>query len=67
MPHRQLPVSPSDVLRIPEADIPEVLRNLVQQRALSGLVARIHGELHSGDPALRVEGRKALDRLGFTD
>lgn len=67
MPHLQLPASPAEVLSIPETDIPEVLRRLVQRRELSVLLARIHREMRSSDPAARDEGRRALHRLGFTE
>ena len=62
-----LPSAPHEVLDIPMAEIPDVIRGLVQRRRLSPLMRRINADLLSEDPALRRTSRTALRRLGFPD
>ncbi|MFZ7092036.1 hypothetical protein [Primorskyibacter sp. 2E233] len=67
MPHTSLPHVSEEVLAIPEANIPETLRALIEQQKLSTLMARIHRELSSDDQGLRQQSRAALNRLGFPE
>ena len=67
MPQTHLPRVPEDLLAIPSKDMPEVFRSLLRERRLSPLMARIHSDLRSDDPALRRMSGTALKRLGFTD
>ena len=57
----------NDLLAIPPQNMPDTIRSLLRERKLSPLVARIHSDLRSDDPALRRMGGQALVRLGFTD
>ncbi|EAU45782.1 hypothetical protein R2601_10774 [Salipiger bermudensis HTCC2601] len=52
---------------MPPSDMPNVIRRLTADRKLSGLVSRIHRDLHSNDPARRSQGALALKRLGFPE
>jgi hypothetical protein len=63
----KLPKAPADVLDVPAANMPDVIRDLMSARALSALVASIHDELRSEDLAVRARARAALDRLGFVE
>jgi hypothetical protein len=67
MPQSQLPRVSEDLLAIPPRDMPDTIRCLLRERRLSPLMARIHSDLRSDDPALRRMGGQALARLGFTD
>ena len=67
MPQRDLPRASEDVLAITPSDMPAVIRDLVQARRLSPLMARIHAELRSDDPALRRRSGQALRHMGFPD
>ncbi len=62
-----LPASPSDVLNVPDEDVPDVSRRLIRRNALSPLMQRIHAELQSDDPQCRLTGSKALRHLGFSE
>ncbi len=67
MPSGAVPRKSSDVLKIPEADVPAVITELMTRRAFSGLVTRIHEEMRAPDPGVQTRAREALNRLGFTD
>ena len=62
-----LPHGTRDVLDMPPSDMPNVIRRLTADHKLSGLVSRIHRDLHSNDPARRSQGALALKRLGFPE
>ena len=67
MPQTHLPRAPEELLAVSDQDMPDVFRTLVRERRLSPLIARIHSDMRSADPALRQLGGRALKRLGFTD
>ncbi|MBV2360241.1 hypothetical protein KUH32_10680 [Thalassococcus sp. CAU 1522] len=67
MPHHVLPTATDEVLAIPSQDVPDTIRHLLRNRAMSSLVERIHGDLRSSDPARRDRGAQALAHLGFAD
>ena len=57
----------NDVLAFPASKLPEAISDLVRRRQFSSLVARIHRDVASADPARRSKGTLALRRLGFTE
>lgn len=67
MPDPSLPRCAEDVLAIPEADIAETVRQLLDGRALSRLVRGLHEALSSDEAAERARAREALERLGFVE
>lgn len=67
MQDTHLPRAPEDILAIAPKDMPDIVRSLVRARRLSPLMARIHSDLRSDDPAIRRLGDRALKRLGFPE
>lgn len=61
----QLPNSPADILKLPDAELPETFRQLVRAHRMSSLLHQIHRDLGSGDRVLRQTSHAALERLGF--
>jgi hypothetical protein len=67
MQQEGLPKTSVDLLKVPDAKVPDVIQSLLHQRALSRLVLQIHSEIESQDPDLRHQAVRALRRLGFPE
>ncbi|WP_305968814.1 MULTISPECIES: hypothetical protein [unclassified Mameliella] len=62
-----LPKSSQDMLKVPQRDVPRVIRGMLSTRSFSSLLRDIHGDLAAPDPKLREQARLALRHLGFPD
>ncbi|KUF12652.1 hypothetical protein AVJ23_02745 [Pseudoponticoccus marisrubri] len=62
-----MPSAPDDLLAIPAEQMPDTMRGLIRNKALTPLMARIHRDLRSEDPALRQQGSLALRHMGFPE
>lgn len=63
----KLPQASQDILGIPEDKMPGVLSQLIDNRALTGLVQEVHREMVSPNPDLRRKAALALRHMGFVD
>lgn len=67
MTQTTLPNLPVDVMGIPDAELPGVVRRLLHERRMSPLLRHIHEGLTDNDPVRRSVSHAALLRLGFVD
>jgi hypothetical protein len=67
MPDRKLPAHSADVVALAEGAVPDMMRTMLRQRRLTALMQSIHVDMRSEEPAIRMQARLALDRMGFID